>query len=106
MSHVLDKPTKIQKGQVFQPNSRSTPELDESQQAFYDFLESIEMMEGGPSSVNNKDVSLTSRINMEELPTTMDFERKGLPTNTRNDRGEPSIPNERFSHSINFDYNL
>jgi len=54
MRHVLDKPTKRHKIKFFEPKSRSTLELDEPQHAFFEFLESIEMKEGEPSSVNNK----------------------------------------------------
>jgi len=94
MSSILNKPTKIHKVQGLEPNSISTPELDESQQVFYDFLESIEMMEDGPSSVNNKEASPTNSIKKGELPTTMDCEEKGIPTNTGDEKGEYSIQNK------------
>jgi hypothetical protein len=63
---------------------------------FYEFLESIELKKGEPSSVNNKELSPTNSINNRELPPTMDFERKGLPTSTNTEKVEPSIPKEEL----------
>jgi hypothetical protein len=41
--------------------------LDESQQAFYEFLESMEMVDGGPPSVNDKEASPTNNINKNDF---------------------------------------
>jgi hypothetical protein len=94
MNLFLEKPIKEHKFQVSEPKSISTLEIDESQQDFYDFFESIEMMEGGPYYVNNKEFYPTNSINKEELPTYMYFEKKDIPKNTNNVGYEPSKPNE------------
>jgi hypothetical protein len=43
VSHGFVNLVKIPKIQISEPKSRSTPELDESQQMFYEFLEHIEL---------------------------------------------------------------
>jgi hypothetical protein len=79
LSHALKKPTKKQKVQTSKSNPRSTPEFDESKQVFYEYLESMEMLDRSPPSINDKEASPNNNINKNDFPTTMDCEKQDIP---------------------------